>query len=325
MAKINTVLGVISPGDLGVTLVHEHIVSSYPGWECDPLTRPYNREKLASVCMRSLEPVKAFGVRSIIDATPVDLTRDVDIMKEVSEKMGINIICSTGRYTEEEGKWAYLKKRSRSKIGDMGTELYEGMMHEIEKGIGQSGVKPGVIKAGTGQDRISPIEEAVLRAAARASKETGIPVITHTENGTMGPEQAEILTAEGADPRRVMIGHMCGNPSIGYQVSVLDKGVNIAFDRFGLELFVPDRVRTAALAGLLGIGFADRIMLSQDFIASSFGRGGKRPDELSKQVANWSPVNIFKNILPALKKAGVTDAQINTMTIENPRRLLAGE
>ncbi len=324
MATINTVLGPIAPADLGITLVHEHIAASYPGWECDPLSRPYNREKMAALCVRNLMPVKEFGVRTIIDATPADLSRDVEVMKEVSEKLGINIICSTGRYTEEEGKWAYLKIRSKNKIGDMRTELYEGMLHEIEKGIGQSGVKPGVIKVATGQDHISEVEEAVLRAAARASKETGIPVITHTENGTMGPEQAEILVGEGADPRRVMIGHMCGNPSLEYQVNVLDKGVSISFDRFGLEQFVPDRVRTAVLAGLLGIGFADRIMLSQDFIASAFGRGGTRPEELIRKVVNWSPVNIFKNILPALKKAAVTDAQIRAMTVENPRRLLAG-
>jgi phosphotriesterase-related protein len=325
MSKINTVLGPISPGDLGLTLVHEHIIASYPGWECDPLSRPYNRDKIVAVCLRSLGPAKESGVKSIIDATPADLSRDVDILKEVSEKLEINIICSTGRYTEEEGKWAYLKQRSNNKIGDMKTELYEGIMREIEQGIGQSGVKPGVIKAASGMNCISPLEEAVLKAAAHACRETGVPVITHTENGTMGPEQAELLVGEGINPRNVMIGHMCGNPSIEYQMSVLSKGVSISFDRFGLEVFVPDRVRTATLVGLLGVGFADRIMLSQDFIASAFGRGGVRPEELRQRVANWSPVNVLRNIVPALKQAGVTDEQIHTMMVDNPRRLLSGE
>jgi phosphotriesterase-related protein len=315
MNKINTVLGAISPENLGVTLVHEHVVASYPGWECDPLSRPYDREKISRLCVRALEPVKAFGVKSIIDATPADLTRDIDVLKDVSEKLQINIICSTGRYTEEEGKWAYLKKRSQNKVGDMKTELYDGFMCEITKGIGTSGVKPGAIKVASGLNRISELEEAMLRAGAMASRETGLPVITHTQDGTMGPEQAGILTGEGADPKKIMIGHMCGNPSLQYQIDVLNTGVNIAFDRFGLELFVPDRVRTAALAGLIGIGYTDRIMLSQDFMAVSFGRGGVRLEELARQVANWSFVNIFKNIIPALKKAGITD---------NPRRLLCG-
>ena len=325
MKKINAALGSISPEDLGLTLVHEHIAVGYSGWECDPLSRPYNREKMVKICLRALEPVKAYGVNSIIDATPADLNRDVDIMKEVSEKLQINIICSTGRYTEEEGKWAYLKHRSERKIGDMYTELYEGFMHEITKGIGQSGVKPGVIKVATGLNCISPLEEAMLRAAARASKETGIPVITHTENGTMGPEQAELLTGQGVNPKRIMIGHMCGNPSLQYQVSVLSKGVNISFDRFGIESFVPDKVRTATLVGLLGVGYTDRIMMSHDFMCCVSGRGGKLPDGVGRKTANWSLIHIFLNIIPSLKQAGITDEQIKTVMVDNPRRLFCGE
>ena len=164
----------------------------------------------------------------------------------------------------------------------------------------------------------------MLRAAARASKETGLPIITHTEDGTMGPEQAALLIGEGVDPKRLMIGHMCGNPSLQYQLEVLNQGVNIAFDRFGLELFLPDKIRTAMLIGLLGIGFEERIMLSHDFIGCSSGRGGKMPEEGLRPIANWSIVHIFRNIIPALKAAGVTEAQIRTMMVDNPKRLLSG-
>ena len=79
----------------------------------------------------------------------------------------------------------------------MDQELYEGFMQEITKGIGLSAVKPGVIKVATGLNGISPVEEALLRAAARAGKETGLPIITHTEAGTMGPEQAALLIKKG--------------------------------------------------------------------------------------------------------------------------------
>jgi phosphotriesterase-related protein len=324
MRKINTVLGPILPQDLGTTLVHEHIAASYPGWECDSLSRPYEREKMIQKGLRVIEPVKAYGVKSIIDATPSDLARDVDIMKAVSEKLEINIICSTGRYTEEEGKWAYLKTRSNAGVGDMKTELYESMMNEVTNGIGSSGIKPGAIKVASGLNRITRLEEALFQAAARTSKETGLPIITHTQDGTMGPEQANLLISEGVSPSNIMIGHMCGNPSLQYQIDVLKTGANVAFDRFGLELFVPDEIRTAVLIGLVGIGYADRIMLSQDFIAVSFGRGGKLPEDRLKQLTNWSFVNIFKNIIPALKMAGVTESQINTMLVDNPRRLLSG-
>ncbi|MGC1404932.1 MAG: phosphotriesterase-related protein [Thermodesulfobacteriota bacterium] len=325
MIKINTVLGPISSEALGLTLVHEHIAVGFPGWECDPLSRPYDRKQIAQLCLKSLEPLKVYGVQSIIDATPPDLDRDVDLLKEISEKLQINIICSTGRYTEDMGKWAYLRQRSKSRIGRMDQELYEGFMQEITKGIGLSAVKPGVIKVATGLNGISPVEEALLRAAARAGKETGLPIITHTEAGTMGPEQAALLIKEGADPKRIMIGHMCGNPSLSYQMSVLSQGVHIAFDRFGLELFLPDRVRIAMLVGLLGVGYTDRIMMSQDFMGCVLGRGGRLPEEAGQKVANWSFSHIFGHILPALKQAGISDEQIRTMMIDNPRRLFSGE
>lgn len=325
MKKINTVLGPIAAEDLGMTLIHEHIVAGFPGWECDPLSRPYNREKMVQLSLRSLEPVKAYGLKAIVDATPADLYRDAEIMKAVSEKLQIHIVCSTGRYTEDMGQWTYLKQRSRSGVGNMSDELYDGMMQEITQGIGKSGVKPGVIKVATGLNSISMIEEAVLRAAARASKETGLPIITHTEAGTMGPEQAALLISEGVDPERIMIGHMCGNPSLQYQMSVLDQGVNIAFDRFGIEMFLPDKVRTAMLVGLLGTGYGNHIMLSHDFIGCSSGRGGRMPEEGLRKVANWSYSHIFRDIIPALKQAGVIDEQIKTMMVDNPKRLLSNE
>jgi phosphotriesterase-related protein len=322
MKKINTVLGLVSAEELGSTLVHEHIVASQSGWECDPLARPYDRGKMVQRCLRALSPLKPFGLGAIIDATPLDLYRDVEILKEVSEQLQIHIICSTGRYTEDRGKWGYLKARSSGGVGDMVSELYDGFMKEITQGIGDSGIKPGVIKVATGLNCISAVEEAVLRAAARTSKETGIPIITHTEDGTMGPEQATLFLREGVDPKRIMIGHMCGNASLQYQEEVLSQGVNIAFDRFGLEMFMPDKIRIATLLGLLGIGYEDRIMLSHDFIGCSSGRGGVLPEEGRRQIANWSFVHVFRDIIPALNKAGISEAQIRTMLVDNPRRLL---
>jgi phosphotriesterase-related protein len=319
--KINTVLGLISSDELGLTLVHEHFAVAYSGWDCDPLSRPYERDKMVPLGLRAFGPVKDYGVQSIIDATPADLNRDVDLLRELSERLEIHIICSTGRYTEEMGRWAYLKVRQQNKISDVMTELYEGFILEITKGIGSAAVKPGVIKVATGHQSISPMEEAALRAAAKASKETGLPIITHTEGGSMGPEQAGLLLQEGVDPQKIIIGHMCGNTSLDYQMRVLSLGVNIAFDRFGIEMFVPDKLRIATLIGLLGIGYAGQIMMSQDFIGCTSGRGGRLPDEAHQKVAHWSPVHIFREIIPALNQAGITDEQIRTMMVDNPRRL----
>ncbi len=156
MSNINTVLGPIAPEKLGLTLAHEHISAGYAGWECDALSRPYDRDKIVKICVKMAGPVKQYGVTSIIDATPIDLGRDVEVMKQVSEKLGVNIICSTGMYTEELGKWAYYKQRSRNRIGDPAVELYDTYLREITGGIGATGVKAGVIKVATGLKNIGP-------------------------------------------------------------------------------------------------------------------------------------------------------------------------
>jgi phosphotriesterase-related protein len=323
MAKINTVLGPISADELGVTLIHEHLVFSYLGWECDALAPPYDREAAATACIEALREAKSHGLRTLVDATGTDMGRDVELQKIVSEKLGINIICATGFYTEKYGKAGYFKFRGMNY--DIVAELCETLVTEITKGIGDTGVKANVIKVATGHARISSYEEKVLKAAARAQKETGVPIITHTESGTMGPEQADLLTSEGADPKRVVIGHMCGNSDLSYHVSVLDKGVNIAFDRLGIDVLFPDKLRKACLIGLIGMGCEDNIFLSQDCFAYRMGRPFEFTDEVKPLLANWRYDHIFKNIIPALKEAGVSQDKINGLMVENPRRLFGGK
>ncbi len=323
MAKINTVVGEISDNELGVTLMHEHLVFAYLGWECDALAPPYDREAAFTACAEALKEAKNYGLKTLVDATATDMGRDIELQKMVSDKLGINIVCATGFYTEKFGKAGYFKFRSQAY--DITAELCETLVKEITQGIGDTGVKAGVIKVATGHARISSYEENVLRAAARAQKETGVPIITHTEAGTMGPEQAELLLSEGADPRRVAIGHMCGNSDLNYHLSVLEKGVNIAFDRLGIGVLFPDKLRKACLIALLGIGYTDRILLSQDCFAYRMGRPYEFSDEVNSLLADWNYAHVFKNIIPALKEAGVSEDKVNTLMVENPRRLFGGE
>ena len=325
MSQINTVLGPISPDQLGTTLVHEHCVIGFSGWECDPVPGGLSRAEIIEACVKALAPARDSGLRSIIEATPPDLGRDVDILKAVSERTQVHIICSTGRYTEENGKWAYLKHRARFGAGDLQSELYDSFMYEITVGIGRSGVRAGAIKVATSLNRMAPCEESVLAAAARASKETGVPIITHTEDGTFGPQQAGFLLAEGAASERIMIGHMCGSPATDYerdQREVLLTGASIAYDRFGLEFLITDEKRIGALAGLIREGYGEKIMIFHDYVGASLGRGGLWPEHMKAQVANWSHIHIFQHIIPALKRTGISNTQIHALMVDNPRRLL---
>ncbi|MGH7917054.1 MAG: phosphotriesterase family protein, partial [Candidatus Binataceae bacterium] len=177
------------------------------------------------------------------------------------------------------------------------------------------------LKCATCKDHVTEYEEKCLRAAARASGKTGAPITTHTDDGTMGREQLDIFQSEGVDFSKVIIGHSCGASDLRYHTDMLDRGCYLGFDRFGLDFLHPDRLRLAALIGLLGIGFEKQLVLSHDSVACWKGRGlPDMPPETLKLIANWNPTHIFKNIIPALKEAGVGERKITTMMTENPRR-----
>ncbi|MFZ5632720.1 MAG: phosphotriesterase family protein [Bacillota bacterium] len=324
---INSVLGPVSTDDLGITLIHEHLIFGYPGWQYDTAAPAYDREKVAASCVEMIREARKYGLKTFVDATPNDGSRDPELYKIVAEKTGLNIICATGLYTEAEGCPVYFKTRAAfsGNPGRVVNEMCESFVRDITRGIGDSGVKAGVIKVGTSRDAIPPYEEMVLEAAAMAQKETGVPIITHTEGGTMGPQQADFLIGKGADVKKLMIGHMCGNANIQYHEEVLKKGPYIAFDRFGLDIIFPDASRTETVIGLIKLGYEKKMMLSHDCVMNWLGREFLLPEPALPLVANWNLTHIFKNILPALKKAGVTDEQINTIMVDNPRRLFAGE
>ena len=323
MAKeTNAVSGKISPDKLGRTLIHEHFLIGYPGWDGDVTIGPFDREAALKAGLDMAEKVKAYDVKTVVDATTNEMGRDLEFLKEVSEKGDINIICSSGYYYEGEGAPAYFKFRSG--LGDINAEIYEMFKKEVTEGIGNTGIKAGVFKLVSSRDAITDYEKIFFKAAAKVSKEKGIPIITHTQEGKQGPEQADLLISEGADPEHIMIGHIGGSTDIEYLMNVLEKGVYIAFDRFGIQGLVGtplDTRREACLIGLIGMGYANKIMLSHDSCNYWLGRTLVFPEPAAKLLANWRPTHIFEDVIPVLKKAGVTDEQINTMTVENPKKL----
>ncbi len=323
--KVNTVSGQISPRELGVTLMHEHICYGYPGWEGDQTIAPFNREAVVKNGVETLLKLKALGVNTYVDATANDQGRQPEILKEISEKSGINIVCSTGYYYEEEGGSAYWN--FRSSLGDISEELYELFYTEVTKGIRDTGIKAGVIKVGSSKGEITEYEKKMFLAAARVQKETGVPIITHTTEGTMGPEQAKLLVEAGADPKRIQIGHMSDNLDVDYQLETLKYGVYVSWDRMGLQGLAGcpmDNQRYETLTELIKKGYADKIMLSHDYIITWLGRPLKIPEQALPLIANWYPTHLFENIIPALKKSGVTDEQIQTIIRKNPMRLFLG-
>jgi phosphotriesterase-related protein len=318
---VQTVTGSCRPADLGLTLMHEHLIIGWPGWESDTAAPSFDRREAKRICVDRMLELKSLGVSALLDPCPIDLGRDVELAGEVSQASGVHIVCATGLYKEESGAAPYYKFRGA--WGDSESEMVEIFIKEIAEGIGSTGIKAGVIKVATGPHQITSYERNVIKAAARAHKATGAPITTHTDEGTMGREQLAILSEAGVDPRRVVIGHSCGSADLRYHVDLLDRGTYLGFDRFGLELLHPDRLRLAALIGLLGIGFERQIVLSHDTVWC--WRGRPLPIPAEQLAPQWDPRHVLQHIVPALREAGVERSKIDAMLVDNPRRYFEGE
>lgn len=324
--QIQTVTGPIDREDFGKTLMHEHFVFGYPGFHGDATLGAFNRKEALDACVTVALHMLSCGVQTVVDPTPNECGRNPELLKEISELTGIQIICATGFYYEGEGATPYFKFRQQ--LGTAEKDIYRMFITELTEGIEGTGIKPGVIKTASSKGVITEYEQMFFRAAAKAQIETGAVILTHTQEGTMGPEQAELLLENGADPKKVVIGHMCGNTNPDYHKEVLKKGFYIAFDRFGLQGIVgapndDDRIET--LVSLIKDGYASQIMLSHDTVNFWMGRPPELPAPLEALMSNWHPSHLFENILPKLRDRGVSQEEIETMLVKNPERLFFQE
>ncbi len=215
----------------------------------------------------------------------------------------------------------------RSVLADICQEICELFVREIMVGIRDTGIKAGVIKVGSSSGEITDYEKTVFRAAALAQKETGVPMITHTQEGSMGPEQVRLLVEAGADPQKIQVGHMSDNLNLDYQRDVFDQGVFVSWDRMELQgLFgcPMDDERFPVMAELIKQGYGNRLMISHDSYLYVLGRPLEIPEEFQPLLADWHPTHLFQKIIPNFKKLGITEEQITTIIEDNPRKLFSG-
>ncbi len=152
MKTINTATGTISADKLGTTLMHEHLLIGWAGWELDCSIPKFDRKTALKNCVEQLKELRDLGLGTFVDPCPMDIGRDVTFAAEVAAASGVNIVCATGLYKEDLGNTSYFKQRSIEEI----TEVY---VTEITKGIGETGIKAGIIKCATGKGQITPYEE----------------------------------------------------------------------------------------------------------------------------------------------------------------------
>ncbi len=307
---VQTLTGPIPTSALGFTLMHEHIIVRSEGL-AQNFPQIWDAEAVSAQVLQQLTALKDRGVDTLVDLTVMGLGRDIPLLLPMVKQSGLQVIVATGLYTFTEPP-NYFRNRGPD-------EMAELFVHDIQEGIQGTGVKAAILKCATDLPGITPGVEKVLRAVARAHRRTGVPIYTHTHAVTQrGLEQQDLFLEEKVDLRRVIIGHSGDTSDIAYLTRLLERGSYIGMDRFGLDVFLPEEKRIWTVAELCRRGWAERMVLSHDAMVyfDVYDLGA-----IEKDRPNWNYFNLQDNILPKLKKAGVSEEQIEIMTRENPRRI----
>lgn len=300
---VMTVLGPIVPDELGVCLVHEHLL-------CDPVavtaSDPDYRLDDPHATLAELEDFHNVGGRAIVDCSTRDYGRDPDGLYWLAQRAPVHIVMVTGRHKALHAE--------RVSAGQSVEELTAETVAEIRAGTGRHRVRPGVIKIGSSENEIRPVEETAIRAAAQAHRETGLSITTHTEAGTIADKQLDLLSAHGVAADRVILGHLDRRMDHGYLRSLLDRGAFVSFDQIGKPYYGPDEPKARMIATLIGEGYQDQLLLSMDLARKSLLRAyGGSP--------GW--VYMIERFALMLMDEGLSAPQVRALLAANPARALA--
>jgi predicted metal-dependent phosphotriesterase family hydrolase len=295
---ISTVLGPVPTDTLGVTMMHEHFALAL-----SPVQTVDDMDALK----QELAHLASYGCRTIVELSNIGMGRDVTRLATLARTTHANIIAATGFYVQA---WhpAWVAERSIE-------ELTQLMVDELQHGIDGTDIRAGVIgEIGTSKESITPDEEKVMRAAARAHLRTGRPISTHTSLGNLPLEQLELLENEGVELRYVVIGHLDLSPQFETVLQVARRGAFVQFDTFGKESYQPDEVRITRLLDMVEAGFGDRLLISCDISRNSY----------MKRHGGYGYDHFLRVIVPELRRRGLDETALQAILVDNPRRFLEG-
>ncbi len=304
--SIQTVLGPIEPADLGVTLMHEHTLVD--AWEWGGRLGYDSTVDDEELLVEELAFYRDAGGSALVDVTPIGLRRDPSGMRRLAQATGLHIIMGCGWYRERVYP-AYIHELSTNALAEM-------LVKELEEGV-EGGIRPGIIgEIGTERFHVTPAEEKVFRAAARAQRATGASVTTHTTHfGDLAHEQMDILVEEGVPPERIVIGHLGERRGVKGELAIAERGVYVEIDHVGRPASAgtqPEWRRARNVAELVQAGYLDRVLISMDICANS--------------LLHWNGGHGFDYLLttfvPLLREEGLTDEQIRIILVDNPIRVL---
>jgi len=309
MPHVQTVLGPIDPATLGVTLPHEHTQIAL--WHIPGRHDYWQLTRDEPLILEELARFAAAGGSGLVDLTLPGVGRDPEWLAGIARASGLHVVMGCGWY--RGGYYPAEALIDRRSVDDLADEL----VREFKEGVGSSGVRPGIIgEIGTDKPWLSAQEERVHRAAARASRRTGLAITTHAVQSAVGLEQLRVFEEEGADLSRVVIGHADSYPRLDHYLAIVDRGASVEFDFLGMAFTPLERQGEPRIIELLGElvarGHAGRILLSQDVCHDS-------------QLVHYGGhgyAYLAESFLPRLREAGVGHAVIEQITVANPRRLL---
>jgi phosphotriesterase-related protein len=310
------VRGPVNLDELGRVFVHEHVFvlneEIRQNYESD-----WDEEQQVAEAIAKLNALAGRGIATIADPTVVGIGRNIPRIQRIAAHTGINIIVATGLYTYND-----LPLYFRYRTAESGTEGRDPMtdlfVADITEGIAGTGVKAAFLKCCIEEEGLTPGVERVLRAVARAHVITGAPVMVHTHPASQsGLVAMRVLTEEGVDPARVQLAHSGDTDDLDYLTELAGTGGLLGMDRFGLDILLSFERRVATVAALAERGLAGSMVLSQD---ANCHIDWFPADLVPVFAPKWHYTHLLDDVLPALRDEGVTEEQINTMLIANPRR-----
>lgn len=316
MAFIRTMLGDIAPEKLGFTYSHEHLVCRPRYWIEHGVDDLLLDDPVKS--QNEVELFKQAGGRSIVDATAVDYGRDPAAVRDISRATGVQIIGTAGfnKAFLWDAKMPDQDRTYREWIDSASVdELTRFVIDEVEHGMNGTDIRAGQVKFGTGYNSISPLEIKTIRAVSRAHLETGAPIHSHTEAGTMALEQMKYLREEGIDLKNVCFGHMDRNPDPWMHRKIAETGAYLCFDGIAKVKYNAESVRIGCILDLVRAGHQKQILVSGDTARKSYYYSYTYAVGLPYIISTWMP-----RLIEEANDAGIDGQQlVEDIFINNPR------
>lgn len=309
MAQLQTVRGPIDMGQMGTTLIHEHVLFQFDD---------SRRKESIDFQVKLLREARDVGIQTVVDLTPV---RRIDWFMEIASQVDVHIVACTGYYVDRMTPKP-LAAFSESQMADR-------FVRELTEGIDTTGVRAGIIKVAANTPQLTPWEVQVFTAAAKAHLKTGACIATHAIAGSR--EQARVLLRAGADLNRVFFSHVEAEfgwegrtlrEEAKYLEDIARQGGALLFNNFGFEWDTPWPDLTYLLHYLCDAGYQDKVLMSMD-ANWTWNKEGKIEFEAEAQhpeAARRTYAYMMTDAAPALLKAGFTEKDIHTFLVENPRK-----